>query len=183
MTTLIPHSNAISDWLWRKQREQEGQRGGNSSSQPRRRAIEVVQMADDEEGLTQMQPFFCLVSIPLTGFSKHLDDNKRRENFSRAVIFGPIFICSSCSRTLFENGVTKITDQFKEKVNQKRESIFEQVIQKEIHVDINFNGKQDLSGSYICNTCKAQRQVNSAKVNYCSHPNPHGLEKGTQKSL
>ena len=50
--------DAISDWLWRKQREQEGQRGRNSSSQPRRRAIEVVQMADDEEGLTQMQPFF-----------------------------------------------------------------------------------------------------------------------------
>ena len=54
-----PHPNAISGWLWRKQREQEGQRGGNSSSQPRRRAIEVVQMADDKEGFTQMQPFFC----------------------------------------------------------------------------------------------------------------------------
>ena len=55
----IPHSNAISDWLWRKQREQEGQRGRNSSSQPRRRAIEVVQMADDREGFTQVQPYFC----------------------------------------------------------------------------------------------------------------------------
>ena len=51
-----PHPNAISGWLWRNQREQEGQCGGNSSSQPRRRAIEVVQMAD-EEGFTQMQPF------------------------------------------------------------------------------------------------------------------------------
>ena len=55
-----PHPNAISGWFWRKQREQEGQRGRNSSSQPRRRAIEVVQMVDDEEGLVHNCTIFLL---------------------------------------------------------------------------------------------------------------------------
>ena len=41
-----------------------------------------------------------------------VDEKQRRKNFCRAVIFGPIFICSCCHRRLFENGVTKITDQF-----------------------------------------------------------------------
>ena len=67
------------------------------------------------------------------------DENKRRENYSRAIIFGPIFICSCCSRTMFENGVTKITSQFKEKVNQKRSNLFNQIIKEEIHVEIEFN--------------------------------------------
>ena len=65
LKTLLLHPSVISDWLWRKQREQEGQRGRNSSSQPCRRAIKVVQIADDEEGLTQMKSFFCLGVNPI----------------------------------------------------------------------------------------------------------------------
>ena len=39
------------------------------------------------------------------------DVKVRRNNFCRAVIFGPIFICSCCRRRLYENGVTKITSK------------------------------------------------------------------------
>ena len=38
----------------------------------------------------------------------------RINNFNRAVIFGPIFICSWCHRKLFENVVNKITQNFKQ---------------------------------------------------------------------
>ena len=41
-----------------------------------------------------------------------IDERQRRYNFFRAVIFGPIFICSCCHRRLYENGVTMITEQF-----------------------------------------------------------------------
>ena len=51
-----------------------------------------------------------------------VDQVTRRKNFSKAVIFGPIFICSCCARMLFENGVTKITSKFKEAVNIKNPS-------------------------------------------------------------
>ena len=40
-------------------------------------------------------------------------------NFNNSVIFGPIFICSCCHRKLFENGVTKITADFKEDVEKQ----------------------------------------------------------------
>ena len=45
-----------------------------------------------------------------------VDQVERRRNFSKAVIFGPIFICSCCERMLYESGVTKITAKFKEKL-------------------------------------------------------------------
>jgi hypothetical protein len=85
---------------------------------------------------------------------ENIDEKRRCYNFSRAVLFGPIFICSCCSRRLFENAVTKITAKFKEKVNQKRPNFYDQIIPKEIPVEIELNGTHDLSGSYICSSCK-----------------------------
>ena len=52
--------------------------------------------------------------------NENVDDMERLRNFKRSVIFGPIFICSSCSRKLFENGVKKITEKFKTSVNEKK---------------------------------------------------------------
>ena len=42
------------------------------------------------------------------------------KNYSRSVIFGPIFICSCCHRKLFEKGVTKVTEAFKEKLAERK---------------------------------------------------------------
>ena len=74
--------------------------------------------------------------------------------FHKAILFGPIFICNCCERRLFENGVKKITDNFKDKVNGKNPKFYDHCIRKEIFIDIELNGKCDKSGSYICSTCK-----------------------------
>ena len=86
-----------------------------------------------------------------------VDKRKRRYNFSRGVIFGPIFICSCCERRLFENGVTKITEKFKEKLIGKKVP-YSTVIppKQEKYIEIHFNGSTEpLSGIYICHTCKS----------------------------
>ena len=84
------------------------------------------------------------------------DERARAYKFSRAVIFGPIFICSCCHRKLFENGVTKITEKFKAKLNEKKVP-YSLVIppEQEIEVNIILNGSSELSGLYICHTCKS----------------------------
>ena len=83
-----------------------------------------------------------------------VDQVTRRKNFSKAVIFGPIFICSCCARMLFENGVTKITRKFKEAENIKNPSFYSSCIAEEILVKIIFDGSTDKTGHYICHTCK-----------------------------
>ena len=61
---------------------------------------------------------------------ENTDERQRRQNFKREVIFGPIFICSCCERCKYENGVTKITEKFKEKVEAKRGNlIFEALLE------------------------------------------------------
>ena len=85
---------------------------------------------------------------------RSVDEVTRRRNFSKAVIFGPIFTCSCCSRMLYENGVKKITPKFKEAVEKKRASSYKSCISKEILVNITFNGSDEKSGHYICHTCK-----------------------------
>ena len=77
----------------------------------------------------------------------NVDERERILNFKKANLFGPIFICSCCSRRLFENGVTKITPDLKMKVNRKKENLFFHCVRKEIQVDIELNGKFDKSGS------------------------------------
>ena len=85
-----------------------------------------------------------------------VDERQRRKNFCRAVAFGPIFICSCCHRRLFENGVTKITDHFKEKIDQMNKVPYSTVIPagQERYVRIILDGSSQLSGFYICHTCK-----------------------------
>jgi hypothetical protein len=82
------------------------------------------------------------------------DATTRLGNFNRAVLFGPIFTCSCCHRKLFENGVTKITGKFKEKVNNKVN--YSSIIPEgqEVEVKIIFNGSTELSGLYICHNCR-----------------------------
>ena len=82
-------------------------------------------------------------------------DIDRIRNFNRANIFGPIFICSCCKRRLFENGVSKITGDMKNKVNEKKDKLYESTILRETIVTIHINGHSSLSGSYICSTCKS----------------------------
>ena len=86
--------------------------------------------------------------------NKAVDEVERRRNFSKATIFGPIFICSCCARMLFENGVTKITTKFKEAVNKKLPSFYSSCIAEEILVKVKFNCSTEKTGHYICHTCK-----------------------------
>ena len=85
------------------------------------------------------------------------DETTRINNFNRAVIFGPIFTCSCCYRQLYENGVTKITEKFKDKLNTIDKMPYSKVIpsEQEIYIDIMLNGSTSLSGHYICHTCKS----------------------------
>ena len=86
-----------------------------------------------------------------------VDARTRRYNFHRAVLFGPIFICSCCHRKLFENGVMKITEKFKEKLIGKKVP-YSLVIppEQEKYIEIDYDGSTEpLSGIYICHTCKS----------------------------
>ena len=85
---------------------------------------------------------------------QNVDETTRLNNFNKAVLFGPIFICSCCKRKLYENGVTKINDEFKEKVNKKKSNLYMNSIPSSEFVNIVVNGKDDKSGIYICHTCK-----------------------------
>ena len=48
----------------------------------------------------------------------------------------------------------KITDDFRQKVNQKRENFYNFYIRKEEQIEIELNGNFNKTGSYICGTCK-----------------------------
>ena len=83
-----------------------------------------------------------------------IGENERLQNFNYANLFGPIFICSCCSRKLYENAVAKITSDFREKVNSKKEDFISFCIKEEIMIYLTYNGSTDKSGSYICSACK-----------------------------
>ena len=83
------------------------------------------------------------------------DELTRRRNFMRATLFGPIFICSCCHRKHFENAVTKVTENFKEKLAAKKVPYSLAIPPKqEVQVNILLNGSNSLTGIYICHTCK-----------------------------
>ena len=84
-----------------------------------------------------------------------IDTIQRLKNFCQKVIFGPIFICSCCKRKLFKNGVNKITSHFREMINSKKQGSYELIIPRQVHIRIMLNGSDDLSGYYICHTCKS----------------------------
>ena len=85
---------------------------------------------------------------------ENTDSRTRIGNFNEAVLFGPIFICSCCSRKLYENGVTKITPKFRKACDEKTPKFYSECIEKDILVTITFNGKEDRTGHYICHTCR-----------------------------
>ena len=87
--------------------------------------------------------------------NENVDDMERLRNFKRSVIFGPIFICSSCSRKLFENGVSKITEKFRKSVDEKKTGFYRDCIPTENNIKIVLNENSGKTGSYICHTCKS----------------------------
>ena len=82
------------------------------------------------------------------------NDRNRIKNFNRANLLGPIFICSCCKRRLFENSVSQITEDFKLKVQSKREDLFNICLKNQVLIKLTINGKSDKTGNYICGTCK-----------------------------
>ena len=84
-----------------------------------------------------------------------IDDRTRVMNFKKATLFGPIFICSCCKRRLYENGVTKITPELKQKFESKNKQIYNKCIVREELVKLKINGSDHKTGHYICGTCKA----------------------------
>jgi hypothetical protein len=73
---------------------------------------------------------------------------ERLKKFRNAVKYGAIFVCISCKQRLFENGVTTVTEYFKESVNSKKTGLFYECVTEE---DQEINGKK---ANYICHTCK-----------------------------
>ena len=92
----------------------------------------------------------------------NIDETERLRRFNMKILFGPIFICSCCKRKLYENGVTKITNDFKQAINRKKPQFYRTCISKEEYVDITLNGSGGKSGSYICQTCKTA--MNAGKI-------------------
>ena len=82
-------------------------------------------------------------------------EREREKKLMRKNGFGPIFTCSCCHRRLFENGVTQIPQEFRDKVNRKvpYSSIIPE--KQEVHVRIVLDGRSSLSGFFICRTCKS----------------------------
>ena len=74
-------------------------------------------------------------------------------NFKRAVLFGPIFICSCCRRRLYEKSVTEITANLVDKIESKQPGLYKKCIPEEKTVKFLFNGIEK-KGIYICSTCK-----------------------------
>ena len=85
-----------------------------------------------------------------------IDSSARIRNFKRATLFGPSVICSCCHRRLFENGVSKITEKFKEQLKEKGKVTYSTMIppKQERWIEITLNGSTSLSGLYICHTFK-----------------------------
>ena len=86
--------------------------------------------------------------------SENIDEKERRTNFSKSVLFGPIFICSCCSRRLYENGVVKVTSRFEDKVNKMKPNFYNTCILQEKIVKVVINEGKERTGIYICTTCK-----------------------------
>ena len=89
-----------------------------------------------------------------TELASKIGEKERIANFKMAVQFGPIFICSCCKRRLFENGVKKLTQEFKQKMLTAKAGLYEDCIPNEEIVNIILNGECHKTGYYLCHTCK-----------------------------
>jgi hypothetical protein len=74
--------------------------------------------------------------------------HKRLKKFKVETMYNAIFICSCCHRKLFNSNVTKLTQDFRDKIEGKKEGLLGKSIQVE-YVEI--NGTLNL---YICHACK-----------------------------
>ena len=63
-------------------------------------------------------------------------------------MYNAIFICSCCHRKLFQSNVTKITQNFTDRIDFKKTGLFQKSIQDQ---QLAING---ISNSYICHACK-----------------------------
>ena len=104
--------------------------------------------------------------------NENTTQKERFKNFNEAVLFGPICICSSCKRRLYENGVAKITQKFKTSLNEIKPGLYHECISKQELINIVVNGKTKKTGHYICHTCKST--MNRGKIPSMSLQN--GLE-------
>jgi hypothetical protein len=73
---------------------------------------------------------------------------ERLKKFRNAVKYGAIFVCISCNQRMFENGVSTVTEKFKESVNSKKTGLYDECVTEE---DQEINGKKT---NYICHACK-----------------------------
>ena len=62
--------------------------------------------------------------------------HKRLKKFKEETMYNAIFICSCCHRKLFHSNVTKITQDFRDKIIGKKEGLLGKSIQVE-YVEIN----------------------------------------------
>ena len=75
---------------------------------------------------------------------RHRDNKKenwgrmdRLIKFRNAVKFGAIFVCISCQQRLFENGVSAVTNNFKEFVESKKPGLYSECV---IEIEQKING-------------------------------------------
>ena len=80
----------------------------------------------------------------------------RLKRFNKAVIFGPIFVCSSCEQKMFRDNVTKIDEKFEKLIDSISPELFKETIPEKLRlsIDLEHNGKVTDNLSFICNTCK-----------------------------
>ena len=72
----------------------------------------------------------------------------RLQKFKRAVLFGPIFVCSCCHVKHFESNVTLLDDALESKILSKYPDCFADCIR--CFVKVTINEKIDY---YLCKTC------------------------------
>ena len=81
-----------------------------------------------------------------TDLDKFTDDTAviRRKKFQDKVFIGPIYVCSCCSRMLYNNSVSQVTNHLKTKIQEKLEELITCL-----------KGYQSPDTKvYICHTCK-----------------------------
>ena len=73
---------------------------------------------------------------------------KRLKKFRENTMYNAIFVCSCCHRKLFQSNVTKITQNFRDKIDLKKTGLLQKSIEEQ---QVEING---ISNPYICHACK-----------------------------
>ena len=83
-----------------------------------------------------------------TNFQMKVTQTDRVRKFKRAVMFGPIFVCSCCHVKHFESNVTLIDKNYESKLLEKYPECFTECVRYFVNVMINEDAK-----IYFCKTC------------------------------